>query len=81
MCGGEDNTDGKGDRILTLKSFTRGWTRRKDDDKVYDALKLYYKNLRNSDRIVTVGMLSYEFKRLTESDEIIHVLRKRVERW
>ena len=65
---------------MTLKSFTRGRPR-KDEDKVYNLLKLYYDNLRNSDRIVTVGMLSYELKRLTDSDEQIHVLQKRVYRW
>jgi len=72
-------TDEKKRHILSLKSTQTG--RPRQENEVYDLLKLYYENVRNRDRIVTVGMLCFEFKRLTTSDVSMTSLRKRIYRW
>jgi len=72
-------TDEKKSHILTLKSTQTGGPRKEND--VYDLLKLYYENIRNMDRIVTVNMLCFEFMRLSETDAPMIVLRKRIYRW
>ena len=72
-------TEAKKSHILSLKSTQKGHPRK--DDEAYSSLKLYYEILRNMDRIVTVGMLYYELKRLTTTDLPISVLRLRIYRW
>ena len=49
----------------------------------YGELKLYYDNIRNTDRVVTVGMMIYELKRLDPllADADTKVLSKRLYRW
>ena len=72
----EGITSAKKKRILSSKTLHKGCIR-KDVEK-YDELKLYFENLRNMDRIVTVGMLCLELKRISMSDAPISSLRKRI---
>ena len=66
--------------IMNLKVGQTGWPQ-KDADK-YDELKSYYENIRNMDRVVTVGILCFELKRLKPTLEIeLRILRKRIYRW
>lgn len=73
-------SDAKKKKMLSLKMIQRGRPRK--DADMYNELKSYYENLRNMDRIVTVGMLCYELKRL-KPDLVVdfNVLRKRIYRW
>ena len=75
----EGLTSAKKKRILSSKTLHKGCAR-KDENK-YDELKLYFENLRNMDRIVTVGMLCLELKRVSMSDAPISSLQKRLYRW
>ena len=73
-------TDGRKRHVMNLKMVQNGRPR-KDADK-YDELKEYYENIRNMDRVVTVGMLCFELKRLNPTLDIeMRVLRRRVYRW
>ena len=66
--------------IMNLKVVQTG--RPQMDADKYDELKSYYKNIRNMDRVVTVGMLCFELKRLKPTLEIeLRILRKRIYRW
>ena len=75
----EGITSAKKKRILSSKTLHKGCIQ-KDVEK-YDELKLYFENLRNMDRIVTVGMLCLELKRISMSDAPISSLRKQIYRW
>ena len=75
----EGLTSAKKKRILSSKTLHKGCTQ-KDENKYYE-LKLYFQNLRNMDRIVTVGMLCLELKRVSMSDAPISSLRKRLYQW
>lgn len=73
-------SDARRKKLLSLKMVQKGRPR-KDSNKD-DELKLYYDNLRNMNRIVTVGMLCYELKRLRpDLTGNFTVLRKRIYRW
>jgi DDE superfamily endonuclease/Transposase len=78
----DDNgiTDGRKRHIMNLKMVQNGRPR-KDSDK-YDELKAYFENIRSMDRVVTVGMLCFELKRLKPTLDIdLRILRKRIYRW
>lgn len=79
LLGQSGMKEAKKAHILSLKSTQKG--RPRTDNEAYDSLKLYYDNVRNMDRAVTVGMLSYELKRLMTTDVPIATLRKRIYRW
>ena len=79
LLGQNGMTEAKKNHILSLKSTQKG--RHRTDNEAYESLKLYYENVRNMDRVVTVGMLSYELKRLTTTDVPMSTLRKRIYRW
>ena len=53
------------------------------DGEHYDELRLYYDNLRNRDRVVSVGMLVHEWRRLNPAlNEVPMItLRNRLYRW
>ena len=73
-------TDVTNRHIMNLKMVQKGRPR-KDADK-YNELKAYYENIRTMDRVVTVGMLCFELKRLKQTLGIdLLILRKRIYRW
>jgi transposase-like protein len=73
-------TDEKQKHLFTLKSTQTG--RPRLEREVYASMKLYYENLRNMDRVVTVEMLCFEFIRLSGNNDItMTALRKRIQRW
>mmetsp|Transcript_6649 Transcript_6649/g.11875 ORF Transcript_6649/g.11875 Transcript_6649/m.11875 type:complete len:146 (-) Transcript_6649:330-767(-) len=66
--------------LFKLKTLSKG-PKRQQSEK-YGELREYYNSLRNSHRIVTVGMLCYQLKRLDPSITVsMHALRNRLYRW
>ena len=66
--------------IMNLKVMQTGQPQ-KDADK-YDELKSYYKNIRNMDRVVTVGMICFELQQLKMTLDIeLRILCRRINRW
>lgn len=74
-------TDSKKQSAMSLKVLHLRQQRK--DDEHYDELRLYYDNLRNRDRAVSVGMLVHEWRRLNPAlNEVPMItLRNRLYRW
>ena len=53
-------TDSRKQSVMSLKVLQLRHQRK--DDGNYDELRLYYDNLRNRDRVVSVGMLVHEWR-------------------
>jgi hypothetical protein len=67
-------------RLTNLKMIHTG-TRRVDGNK-FDAIREFIERIRETDRVVTCGMMCIEFKRLYPEEEVeVRVLKKRIYRW
>jgi transposase-like protein len=72
--------DSKRRHLLSLKMVGAGGNR--ENEEAYADLRIFYDNLLNQDRIVSAGMLCYQFKRNNPTIEIeFGALRQRVYRW